>query len=389
MNATSRHPTSADLIARHSPAAVDGIYLHVPFCKHKCPYCDHYSLVAGPDVHEAFVRRLIGEMQATGPLVRSAPQTVYVGGGTPTELSPALWGRVLTALRASLDCSALREFTVETNPETTDAARLEMLVKGSVNRLSIGAQSFSAPHLSALGRRHSPADIRRAVELARRAGLDNLSLDLMFAMPGQTPQDRASDLEEALVLGPEHLSCYALTFERGTPLAAALEAGRVAPCPERGAAVMYERAMDRLQAAGFEHYEISNFARPGRHCLHNMLYWTGGNWLALGPAAWGHLDGLRWRNAPDLQAYLHSQGGAPVDEVEKLDDSRRFGEQIAVRLRVVKGVPIEWLEPRLDPTRRAAIERLCAEGLLERTPTHLRLTRRGLLLADHVATELL
>jgi len=389
MDAPTQATASAEILARHGPAAVDGVYLHVPFCTRKCPYCDHYSVPAGPELHEGFVQRLVGEMEAVAPLVRGAPQTAYVGGGTPTVLAPTLWGRILSALRGAFDCSALREFTVEANPETADSARIEALVAGGVNRLSIGAQSFSARRLAALGRRHSPDDVHRAVERARRAGLDNVSLDLMFAVFGETPEEWAGDLEEALALGPEHVSCYALTVEPGTPLSAELEAGRVAPCAEETAAAMYEHAMDRLQAAGFEHYEISNFARPGHRCLHNMLYWTGRNWLALGPAAWGHIDGVRWRNAPDLRAYLAGRGAAPVDEVERLDPDRRFGEGLAVWLRLTEGAPLDWVEPRLDERRRSAIERLRADGLLERTPTHLRLTRRGLLLADHVAAELL
>jgi oxygen-independent coproporphyrinogen-3 oxidase len=257
-----------------------------------------------------------------------------------------------------------------------------------MNRVSVGAQSFQPRHLKFLERWHDPAHVARAVGIARGAGIANINLDLIFAIPGQSAEDWLADIEETLALEPSHISCYALTYEPGTPLSKRATQG-LQPCDEQAEAGMYGSAIDRLQAAGFRQYEISNFALPDFECLHNLLYWENENWLAFGPGAAGHLNGVRWKNAPDLERYLASSGGAPIQDVELLDADASLGEQLMLRLRLTNGVPLDWLEPRLDPRRGQIIERHLAMGLLERTPTHLRLTRHGMLVANRIVEELL
>jgi oxygen-independent coproporphyrinogen-3 oxidase len=383
-------PEDSVALLRSLPRAkIDSLYIHVPFCFHKCSYCDFYSVVGGPDLHRRFVSRLCEEMRLTAEFVRNPIRTVFAGGGTPTILGDALWRELIAALRQSCDFTQLEEFTVEANPETVDGPLLGVLAEGGVNRLSMGAQSFKPAHLATLDRWHKPESVARAVETARGAGITNVSLDLIFAIPGESLTDWDNDLTEALALDPDHLSCYALTWEADTPLGRKRAENLLAPIDEALEASMYEHAIDRLTRAGFEHYEISNFARPRRRCIHNMVCWTNGNWLGLGPAAASHVAGTRWVNTPDVARYVEPREGVPIEEVECLDPDASFGEQLMLALRLVEGVPREWLDPRLDTRRRNVVQRHIEQGLLELTPTHLRLTRRGLLLATVVERDLL
>ena len=368
---------------------VEGLYVHVPFCFHKCHYCDFYSIVDSADRQGSFTRRLVEEMRAVGAEVSGSVRTVFVGGGTPTLLSAEAWSQLFQGLRAAFDLADLQEFTVEANPETVDEQLLQVLAAGGVNRLSIGAQSFDPGHLKTLERWHDPASVERAVAAARLTGFDDINLDLIFAIPGQDLEAVRRDLDRALELEPTHLSCYSLMYEPNTPLMQKLRQGRVERCDIDREAAMLELVMDHLAAAGFGQYEISNYARPGRACRHNQLYWENGNYLALGPSAAGHVDAVRWKNVAHLGRYLASSGAAPIEETEQLDPDASLGEQLMLRLRLVAGVEWTWLEPRLDLRRRRQIDRHVQAGLLERTSTNLRLTRRGLMLADTVLAELL
>ena len=413
-NAACKPHQTADaaslLRSRETPPRVRGLYLHIPFCFHKCHYCDFYSIVDDRDRQAVFVDRMIDEMAALGPLIRGVEgpiETIFTGGGTPTLLAAPLWVKLIEALRRHFDVSGVAEFTVEANPETVTAELLDVLVDGGVNRMSVGCQSFDPRHLKTLERWHDPRNVERAVQLARAAGITNLNLDLIFAIPGQTLADWQSDLERALALGPMHLSCYSLMYEPNTAITKKLEMGMLEACDEDLEAAMYEHTIDRLREAGFEHYEISNWAltpspsqgegrgeghlssRRAARCRHNMLYWLNENWLAVGPSASGHVNGVRWKNLPHLGRYLASTGGSPIQDVEQLDPGASIGEQLMLRLRLIEGVELDWLEPRMTPERAAAIERHTAAGLLEQTTTHLRLTRRGLLLADDVIADLL
>ena len=313
-----------------------GVYAHVPFCFHKCHYCDFYSVVDRQDRQGPFVDRFVDDLSAARPMLGRPLETIFVGGGTPTLLEPELLGRVARAL-ADLGLAADYEYTFEANPETVTAEGLDALASAGVNRLSVGAQSFDHRHLETLERHHDPARVERAVGLARAAGIGNLNLDLIFGIPGQTADDWSRDLDCALALEPDHLSCYALTYEPGTPLTARRDRGEVratAPDLEAG---MYEMTIARLAAAGYEHYEISNWARPGARCRHNLLYWTNGQWWPIGPAACGHAGGWRWRNVPGLAPYLAGRGLPPITDAERLDEDRAHRRDLHARSSARRG----------------------------------------------------
>jgi oxygen-independent coproporphyrinogen-3 oxidase len=390
--------TAADLPLAGTETGPGGLYFHVPFCRHKCHYCDFYSLVDARSRQPAFASRLIDEIKAAAAWLPRPVETVFFGGGTPTLLAADLWAGILEALAEHLSdrpgTDPPVEFTVEANPETVTEPLLEVLTAGGVNRISIGVQSFDRQHLEMLERRHAPESAARSVALSRSAGIDNISLDLIFGIPGQGLDDWVGDLDAALALEPDHLSCYGLTYEPNTPLTARLRAGRVRRVDEDLEAAMYEAAIDRLGRARFEHYEISNWARPGRRCRHNLLYWNNARWWPLGPAAAGHLDGWRWTNVPRLDEYLTSSGLPPITGAERLDDDGRVGETLMLGLRLVEGMTLDHVERLLaaggrGPHRARAVERHVESGLLRRSDERLRLTRRGLLLADRVLADLI
>ncbi len=377
-----------------SAAAVpQGIYCHVPFCFHKCHYCDFYSLVDRRDRQPAFVQRLTDELGVAGRHLTRPLSTVFFGGGTPTLLATTHWRTLMDALGDNLLLAPDCEFTVEANPETVRTDLLEVLVDGGVNRLSIGAQSFRPESLKALERWHDPANVQRSVELARQAGIHNINIDLIFAIPGQSLDDWLADLDTALSLDPMHLSCYGLTYEPTTPMAAKVQSGLVKPIENEIEAQMYEATTDRLEAAGFEHYEISNWARPGYRCQHNLMYWENKNWWPFGPSAAGHIQGTRWRNAPRLDDYLTVKPWPPICDVERLDVDGRIGEELMLRLRLIDGIALDRLDELLTSglrgaERTAAIQRHIDGGLLQRDCGRLQLTRPGLLLADVVLADL-
>jgi len=380
---------------------IAGAYLHIPFCFHKCHYCDFYSIVDNQDRQAAFTDRLIEELQAIGELINEPVETRFVGGGTPTLLRPELWQRLLPAVRRYLPLREGGEFTVEANPETVTPELASILMAGGVNRVSVGCQSFNPGHLKTLERWHDPANVRRSVDILRAAGITNLNLDLIFAVPGQSLEDWLADLDRALELEPSHLSCYGLVYEPNTPLTVKMKAGRITPAEQDLEAAMYEATIDRLNAAGFEHYEISNWARrsaEGRasaRCRHNMIYWTNRNWWAIGPSASGHVNGLRWKNVPRLGEYLDHGPLPPVMDVERFDAATVAGEQFMLGLRLMEGLHVVEVErllqlsADLQSPRREAIERHVRHGLLERRDDHLRLSRPGLMLANTVLEDLI
>lgn len=370
---------------------IAGLYVHVPFCFHKCHYCDFYSIVDQRDRQVAFTKALIAELAAANEQYSLDARTVFVGGGTPTLLAAERWVELLNALRATDVLTHVAEFTIEANPETVTAELMQTLVVGGVSRLSIGAQSFDPALLKTLERWHEPASVGRAVALARDAGIDNLNLDLIFAIPGQTLDQLDRDLDRALALEPEHLSCYSLIFEPGTPLTVKKQQGKIHPIEESLEAAMYQHVIKRLAEAGYQQYEISNWAKPGRPCQHNLIYWQGENYLGIGPSASSFVEGRRWKNQPHLGAYLASPGHPVTVDHETLDPEARLGEQLMLRLRLTQGIGLDWLSGVMpaDDRRRDELRRFQSLGLIEETATHLRLTPRGLLLADAIASELL
>ncbi|MBS0196331.1 MAG: radical SAM family heme chaperone HemW [Planctomycetes bacterium] len=379
----------------------DSLYIHVPFCFHKCHYCDFYSIVDTRDRQEVYVARLISELNALWPRMEPL-RTVFIGGGTPSLLRPDLWKILLTALERVGGVASIParggEFTVECNPETVTPELMHILASGGVNRVSIGAQSFNPAHLKTLERWHDPPNVFRAVELARTAGILRQSIDLIFGIPGQTLSDWESDLELALSAQTEHLSCYGLTYEPNTAMAARLSRGEFAAIDEEIETQMFEHTHRALARRGLFRYEVSNFARPGAECRHNLTYWRQGNWLAAGPSASGHMAGLRWKNTPRLDDYLKPVPGdfSTCVDVEYPDARCNLTELVMTSLRLAEGIDADrmlaaatQIEPAISSRLVATVESLGSRGLLAVTEGRWRLTDAGFLVANRVIIEMM
>ncbi|MBG84307.1 MAG: coproporphyrinogen III oxidase [Phycisphaerae bacterium] len=372
---------------------IEGVYAHVPFCEHRCHYCDFFTLAGRESDRAAFVARMIDEIQAApASLMSDQLASIFVGGGTPTILPLDELARLLAALSDRF-LSSGTEFSVEANPETVTPELAKVLVDGGVNRVSLGAQSFDPELLGNLQRLHDPAKVERSLGWLREAGISRLSLDLIFAIPGQSLTQWQADLEQAIAFGPEHLSCYGLVYEPGTPLRGRLDRGEVERVDEDLEAKMYEWTIERLGQAGYEQYEISNWSRSDEACRHNLLYWNNRNWWPLGPSASGHLDGWRWRNLPKLGRYLETEGLSPIRDLERLDEDGRIGERLMMGLRCMAGFPQEAIEEMLagegGARRRPIMDKHLHDGLLEWSDGHLRLSEQGVLLANVVTGDLL
>ncbi len=372
---------------------VRALYVHVPFCRTLCGYCDFYSTRFRSDRVAPLVDALLAELRRWSDARPLRFDTLFVGGGTPTTLPADELERLLAALAAFRDPAADVEFTVEANPATLTPARAAALARCGVNRVSLGAQSFEPRELRVLDRRHRPEQVAETVALCRAAGLTRLSLDLIFGVPGQTCESWARSLAAALALDPEHLSCYGLTYEEGTPLTARRDAGRLRPLDDDTEAEQYEYAMDALAAAGRPQYELSNYARPGRECRHNLRYWHNEPYLGLGPSAAGFIDEVRYKNVADTAAYVAAirAGGSARVEEETLPPERRARETAMLELRLVAGIDRRRFAERYgaDPADlfATAIARHTAAGLLEVDERGVRLTRTGRLLANRVMAD--
>lgn len=386
--------TAKDAGALAKGASFRGAYFHVPFCRHKCHYCDFYSFVDTESRELAYVERLEEELQDALEFLTVPIETVFVGGGTPTMLGADLLGRMLSSIRRILPISSNAEWSVEANPETVNEAVADALAQSGVRRVSLGAQSFNPKLLKALERDHDPASVERAVGLLRRAGIPQVNLDLIFAIPGSTIADWEADLLRALSIGPDHLSAYGLVYEPNTPLTVKLRKGAVTRLPEDEEAEQYEFVVEKLAKSGYERYEISNWSLPGMACLHNILYWENADWWAFGPSAAAHGNGVRWRNIPRLATWLENRPSAPVEEIECLGADANAGESFMLGLRLMKGMPLERVETLLNcgenaPRRRHSIETFTQDGLLEQADGHLRLSARGFMIADTVLSALI
>jgi oxygen-independent coproporphyrinogen III oxidase len=357
------HAGAALREARRGSAS--SLYIHVPFCFHKCHYCDFYSIVDTRDRQEPFVERLLRELTALTPWASGPLETVFIGGGTPSLLAPHLWRRLLHHLDA---CFATRtmldrggEFTVECNPETVTSELADAFAAGGVTRVSMGAQSFKPTHLKTLERWHDPSKVAPALDCMRSAGIRRQSIDLIFGIPGQSMDDWREDLTTAVQLDTEHLSCYGLTYEQGTAMTARLERGEFTPADEDLEADMFEATIDHLARQGLHRYELSNFARPGAECRHNLVYWRQGNWLAAGPAASGHIDGLRWKNVPRLDDHLKAtpDDTSLISESETPSPARNLIELLMTGLRLSEG-----LDPAMLLTKARTVDPHCETRLV-------------------------
>jgi oxygen-independent coproporphyrinogen-3 oxidase len=348
------------------------LYVHLPFCAHRCGYCDFVTVTGRDHLHGAYVDALLRELAEEHE--RGPVDTIFLGGGTPTYTALPELLRLLRALPAA------RELTVEANPETVTPELARELRGAGVNRVSLGAQTFQPNLLEVLERRATPADVERAFGHLREAGFDNLSLDLVYGIPGQTPEQLAADLARAIELGPEHLSAYELEAKPGTRFTVA-HGDQL----ERQAELMedyFERVVAALTAAGYRWYETANFCRDGKRAEHNLAYWLGRDYLGLGVGAVSTLGRERRRNTPRLARYLQ---GDYDREVELLDDETRLRERVMLGLRLDEPLPVAGLRSALDPTGLARAERL---GLAIDRGETLALTRRGRFLGGGVTAEI-
>jgi oxygen-independent coproporphyrinogen III oxidase len=384
-----------------------GVYVHFPFCRARCPYCDFATAVREPIPHDEYAAAVVAELSSRSGWFRGegAPdlQSIYFGGGTPGLWRPQATGRVIEATRRLFDASGPLEITVETNPGEVTAELAAGLRAAGVNRVSLGMQAFQDHLLAAIGRQHSVAAIAAAVHAVRAAGIDNLCADLMFGLPGQTMDDWRRSLDALVALCPEHITAYALTVERGTPFGALDRAGKLQRPDDEIVAAMYVTAHEVLQAAGFEHYEISSYARPGRRALHNTLYWTGGAYLGVGASASSFRplhDGTGWRfsNPRALETYLvraaAGKGNPLPAEVESRTAEDLENEGLWLSMRTSDGVDRAaharryGCDPLALAERAAAAQKCMDAGWLLVAPDRLRLTATGLLFADEVSSRL-
>jgi oxygen-independent coproporphyrinogen-3 oxidase len=369
-------------------AAVRSLYIHVPFCFHKCHYCDFYSIVDTQDRQEIFVKRLISELQTLSAWSKGLPlRTIFVGGGTPSLLRPALWKGLLESLRQSFNLMEMGagpgEFTVECNPETVSLELMDIFVAGGVNRVSVGAQSFESRHLKTLERWHDPANVSRAILLAREAGISRQNIDLIFGVPGETLDDWKCDLEKGLSLGTEHMSCYSLVYEPRTEMTARLKRGEFKAVDSDTDAEMFELTESTLAAAGLEQYEVSNYAKRGAECRHNLAYWNQEQWLAAGPAASAFVAGYRYKNSPRLDDYLsiNDEGFAPIVDLEPPDALRALREKVMTGLRIRDGIDLEQF---LDEADHAGVKKQ-VQGVIDQYVATRDLVVRGTQLAPTVS----
>jgi oxygen-independent coproporphyrinogen-3 oxidase len=381
------------------------LYVHIPFCLRRCLYCDFYlePLGTGPlagrfdevDQHDQspFLDALEAEFNRLPPAF--APGTVYVGGGTPTELSARDFDRLLSLFAHRLDLGRVREWTCEANPGTLLPHRLAALRRAGVDRLSLGVQSFVPRNLEFLTRIHTADEAAEAVHAARAAGFGNLNLDLIFGVPGSAEADIDRDLEQVARLAPEHVSWYGLDFVHGTPLTDLRDRGLLRELDDEIAIAQYERLRRGLAELGYEHYELFNFARPGRRSRHNQHYWFAGEYYGLGPSAHSHLDGERFSNVRSLTRYVAAlrAGRSAEAEREKLDPEAKARELLMTTLRHVPGVDTAWFEAQsgfsVEALGGETLARLEEEGWLVREPGCLRLHERSYLVANRVLSELI
>lgn len=364
-----------------------GLYVHIPFCPQLCPYCNFAVIVGREKLHARYAEAVCAELEQWRHLsVRGGLDTVFFGGGTPSLMAPELLGQILDSARDCLGVKGEAEISLEANPGTADAECFAALRQCGFNRLSLGVQSFADEGLQLLGRQHTAAQAARACQAARQAGFENLSLDLIFAIPGALPAQWRHSLERAIELQPEHLSAYALTIEQDTRFGRWQRQGRLAPLAEEEEARQYEWAVARLEEAGYEHYEVSNFARPGRRSRHNWGYWTGGEYLGVGLAAHSLVGRRRSWNQRKLKHYLEAveAGRSPGAGSEDLDAATTRREQLWLGLRTCEGIAAPSFL-----ARQRRFQDLVAAGHLRVCGGRVGLTRQGFALADALSVELM
>lgn len=368
---------------------IASVYIHIPYCVRKCTYCDFESYAGRLADADEYVARVLQEMErARGEYGNLGVPTLYIGGGTPSLLSPDQLSRLLDGAARFFSLDANAEISMEANPGTVDAAKLRAFRSAGVNRISFGAQASQTGLLALLGRVHTWPEAVLAVDDAFEAGISNINLDLMYALPGQTAEDFAETLDAALSLPVSHLSCYSLILEEGTPLTRRVEAGTLPEPRDEDSVCMQRLALEKTRAAGMERYEISNYARPGLECRHNLVYWERGNYIGFGCAAHSMMNDERFFN-PDYRAYL---SGAPQSEREPVRGTEKMEETLLLGLRMTKGISLAAFERAYGKACADALRReirpLVDGGLARLTDGRFALTAEGMDVQNAVVVRL-
>jgi oxygen-independent coproporphyrinogen III oxidase len=365
---------------------ISHLYFHIPFCHRICPYCSFYKHTPGGTDMGAFVAALLKELELHQQTIPLLPRTLYFGGGTPTALSETNLAMLLEGLTQRLDLTQLGEFSVEANPKTIGPTKARLLRDHGVTRVSLGVQAWDEATLRLLGRDHSPGEAEETYYELREAGLRSINIDQMFSIPGLSLETWRAGLERTVSLKPDHISCYNLTYEEDTEFLSRLRSRELDASEDRDAEHFYA-AVDFLTASGFEHYETSNYARPGHRSRHNQSYWRGTDYLGLGPSAVSTHERTRWKNVPDTAGYIRqlSEGRIPATETEHLTESQWLIERVALELRTAEGLP----RGRVHESLQRNLDHLIGEGLMEERDGRLILTRAGKPLVDRIAEALL
>ncbi len=370
-----------------------GIYIHIPFCKQRCLYCAFYSSTLHSKQQE-YCDALCREIIMRRNYIIGIIDTVYFGGGTPSTLTREQLQKILGTIKENYRLSPSAEITIEANPDDLTPEYLATLRSLSFNRLSMGIQSFDDAQLKAIGRRHTAERARQAVKDARTAGFENISIDLMFALPSSTSAQWQESIKQAIELRPTHISAYNLTYEEETPLYRALQQGKIEAVDEEENLKQFEILIEQLAAAGYRHYEISNFALPGYESRHNSSYWHDIPYLGCGAAAHSYNGESRSWNISDIKTYIEGiNNGAPFSEVEQLTTAEQYNDAILTRLRTADGVPSDWMRKKFgdkltDYMLRNAAPHIVA-GRLKEQQGHLILTRKGLFVSDAIIRDLI
>ncbi len=387
---TNRRPESDELSTEMSPLS-PGLYVHVPFCTVRCSYCDFHVAGYRAAIAERYVDALLVEADLVAESGLS-PRTIFIGGGTPSALPVGAWGRMLEGLSSRFGGGSLTEWTVEANPGTIDEEKARIALAAGVNRVSTGAQTFDPQGLKVLGREHGPEVVEGAHALLRDAGFRRLSLDLIIGWPGQTVRSVETDLAQVARIDPDHISLYHLSYEKGTALERRRELGRVTPLGDDAVIAIARRALGGLRSAGYTRYEVSNLCRPRQESLHNLNYWQRGTYRGIGSGA-ASFDGVRrFKNRPDVGAYLRAEGRPEQVEVEEIGAQTALEELLFLSLRLSVGLDLSEFRERagvaLADVCRSSLAELLGERLVELGPSHLRATERGFEVLDAVILRL-
>lgn len=383
-------PVSTKSSIRSVVTKTGGIYIHVPFCQSRCIYCDFYSTTYGMEWKRSYIDALKCEMHLRrAEIDNSRVPTLYIGGGTPSHLPTSLLQEMFQAIHENFTLMEDAEVTIEANPDDVSPEWLAALRNTPVNRISMGVQTFSDSLLRFLNRRHSSSQAIEAVKLCQDAGYSNISLDLIYGLPGQTFQDWKNDVQQLLALGVPHLSAYALSFEEGTVLGRMLQDGSVDEASDELSWQMYEYLMDETKDAGMEHYEISNFAKPGMHSRHNSSYWNGSPYLGLGPGAHSYDgDSIRRSNNTSLKDYIQATADVPHQD-EVLTPQEQYNELVMTRLRTSQGLDLGLLTPDQKNYCLQMAEPHILSGNLIQEDLALRLSRKGIFISNSIISDLM